>query len=170
MCCVCAVSLATGCGGGPVSTTSGTPAFARDFDAFEAWESFIVAGSGPGSRPDAGTQAHTSGERTIYLKQRPPKGATEFPDGTFIVKRGAFNTFAMHKRGGTYNQDGAKGWEWAELERASSGKAIIVWQGLGAPAGEKYGAIDVTCNDCHKAATENDSVLGLEMQLSTLAK
>ena len=171
VCCASAL-LVTGCGSGPVSSTatSGTPAFARDFDAYDTWESFIVAGSETGGAVDGGAQAHTGGARTIYLNQRPRAGATEFPVGTFIVKQGAFNTFAMHKRGGTYNQNGAKGWEWVEIERASNGKAVIAWQGLGAPEGEKYGDIDVTCTDCHKAATENDSVLGLEMQLSTLAK
>lgn len=158
-----ALFVLAACGGGTSTMTSGTPAFARDFQGFESWEQFAVPGSE--NAPDGGS-VHTGGARTIFLKERPPKGSTEFPIGTMIVKVGTFNTFAMHKRGGTYNVKGARGWEWVELEKNNAGQVIIVWQGLGPPAGEKYGDIDVTCNDCHGAATGNDSVLSEPMQLT----
>jgi len=158
--------MVMGCGGGTTGATSGTPAFARDFQDYESWETFAV----PGNDADVldGGSVHTAGSRTLYLKERPPKGSTEFPVGTMIVKVGTFNTFAMHKRGGTYNTKGAVGWEWVELERTAAGQMIIVWQGLGPPAGERYGDFDLTCNDCHSAATANDSVLAGPMQLKEL--
>ena len=160
------VLLLCGCGAGPISASSGAPAFARDFQGFESWESFAL----PGTNADVldGGSVHTGGARTLYLKERPPKGSSEFPIGTVIVKAGTFNTFAMHKRGGTYNTKGARGWEWVELEKTNDGQIVIVWQGLGPPAGERYGDIDVTCNDCHSAAIENDSVLAAQIQLRNL--
>ena len=159
--------LAIACGAAaPGTTTSGAPAFARDFQGYGSWEPFAL----PGNDADAldGGSVHTSGPRTIFLNQRPAKGSTEFPVGTLIVKQGTFSTFAMHKRGGSYNAKGARGWEWLELQTNSAGQVVIVWQGLGPPAGERYGDINVTCNDCHRAATENDSVLALQMQLRAL--
>lgn len=159
--------LAIACGSPATgTTTSGAPAFARDFQEYDSWEPFML----PGTDADAldGGSVHTAGPRTIFLNQRPPKGATEFPVGTMIVKQGTFTTFAMHKRGGTYNAKGAHGWEWLELQKNSAGQVVIVWQGLGPPAGEKYGDINVTCNDCHSAASSNDSVLALQMQLRAL--
>ncbi len=152
-----AVLLLCGCGG--EMTSSGSPiALASDFQGYETWESIVLPAV------DGGT-AHSSDARTVFIKQRPPAGSTEFPVGTLIVKQMPFNTFAMSKRGGTYNTNGAKGWEWFDLEHHSSGAVVIAWRGLGPPVGEEYGKSSATCNDCHKAQTENDSVLTPELRL-----
>jgi hypothetical protein len=76
-----------------------------------------------------------------------------------IVKELSFTTFAMVKRGADYNASGAVGWEWFELTRDANGSARIKWRGQGPPAGETYSAAGQTCNDCHKAAAANDSVM-----------
>jgi len=152
-----AVLVLCSCGG--EMTSSGSPiALASDFQGYEAWE-FIVLPA-----VDGGT-AHSADARTVFIKQRPPAGSTEFAVGTLIVKQLPFNTFAMGKRGGTYNTNGAKGWEWFDLERHSSGAVVIGWRGLGPPAGEEYGKSSATCNDCHKAQTDNDSVLTPALRL-----
>jgi hypothetical protein len=139
--------------------SSGSPiALASDFQSYETWESVVLPAV------DGGT-AHSSEARTVFIKQRPPAGSTEFPVGTLIVKQMQFNTLAMGKRGGSYNANGAKGWEWFDLERHSSGAVVIAWRGLGPPLGEAYGKSSATCNDCHGSNGENDSVLTPELRL-----
>ena len=111
-----ALLIVSGCGG--EMTSSGGPiALASDFQGYETWESIVLPAV------DGGT-AHSADARTVFIKQRPPGGSTEFPVGTLIVKQMPFNTLAMGKRGGTYNANGAKGWEWFDLERHSSGAEI----------------------------------------------
>ena len=75
-----------------------------------------VPGASDGGSP------HSAGVRTIYVSALPDAGSAEFATGTMIVKVSGFNTFAMHKRGGTYNANGARGWEWLELEKTSTGE------------------------------------------------
>jgi hypothetical protein len=69
-------------------------------------------------------------------------------------------TFAMAKRGGNYNANGAIGWEWLELQEDASGNILIVWRGISPPAGEGYGGSVVggSCNTCHGTAMANDYV------------
>ncbi len=159
-----ALLLSAACGGGGTSQPPpGTfIALQRDFLDFEQWEAF-----GP---PKASTgSTHLAGPFTVYLKARPPKGSTAFPVGTVIVKS-AFPTelageeklFAMAKRGGDFNADGAAGWEWFELVR-SKGVPVILWRGIGAPAGEHYSQVDGTCNDCHRGSLGNDFVNSLPL-------
>ena len=150
-------------------------AFARDFEGYEAWEHFDFPGVDGGTLPDGGPGTfHTAPDRRVFLNHRPDAGATAFPMGTIIVKEMAGSvvseprTFAMAKQGGTFNSNGAKGWRFYELARATNGQLLIVWQGFGPPAGEKYGGTD-TCNGCHAAASATrDSILSPPLDVSSL--
>jgi hypothetical protein len=135
--------------GAPPMTATGFIALERDFQGYDTWESVTFDG------PDI-PNVHTAGPRKVFLNARAPAGSTEWPVGTVIVKELSFTTFAMAKRGGTYNANGAAGWEWFELTRDSNGTVRIKWRGQGPPLGESYSAAGQTCNDCHKGT--NDSV------------
>lgn len=140
------------CGGVMAPPTNSTIAFASDFEGYEAWESTVLPAQDGGSE-------HSADARTVFINRRPPAGSAEFPVGTLIVKELPFHTFAMGKRGGSYNTNGARGWEWFELTRSTIGTVAIKWRGLGPPVGEEYGKSGATCNDCHKSATATDSVM-----------
>jgi hypothetical protein len=165
------VVLISACGApAPSSMPSTFIALQRDFEGFESWEAFAWDSAGMGG-------THDPGAVTVYLKERPPAGATAFPVGTIIVKvtppRDATTEekiFAMAKRGGTFNANGAAGWEWFELKRSTSGAPVIVWRGVGAPAGERYGQTDASCNDCHGAAADNDSVHSPPLRVGELGQ
>jgi hypothetical protein len=136
-------------------------AFASDFAAFRSWPSQSV------DNPVAAGSTHVAGQRTVFINQPPPVGATSFPVGTMIVKVTAVDgqIFARAKRGGSYNLAGAAGWEWFELEEGSNGVSIK-WHGVGPPAGEKYGGDPASgCNPCHATARANDDVLSPWLQL-----
>lgn len=150
--------VACGCGEPMMTTTPSPIALGSDFQGYESWESFTLPAV------DGGT-AHDGDARTVFINRRPPAGSAEFPVGTLIVKQLPFVTFAMGKRGGTYNQSGARGWEWFDLERHPSGAVVIAWRGLGPPVGEQYGKSSATCNDCHGAHPETDSVLTPALRL-----
>ncbi len=138
-------------------------ALPRDFLSYARWQSFTV------NSPSAPAAPHTAGERTIYLNHTPPKGSTEYPVGTIVVKvmKDENQTFAMVKRGGGYNSRGATGWEWFELAEATDGTPAIVWRGITPPAGEQYqGVAGGACNDCHQRARSNDFVQSEPLQLS----
>jgi hypothetical protein len=139
-------------------------ALQSDFADFEAWDARSV---------DTGDTGHAAGDRVVYLNQPPPAGATAFPIGTVLVKTIATATgediHAMAKRAADFNPDGAAGWEWFELVRATDGTPVIKWRGDVPPDGEAYGALpgsegdtgdSVTgdCNVCHGAASANDFV------------
>jgi hypothetical protein len=149
--------------GGPADAGQTFLAFPTDFKGYAQWESFSLT-----STPVAGSP-HTTGERVLYLSRRPPRGATEFPVGTIIVKSmpPEAKVFAMVKRGGGYNPDqntatgfvaGALGWEWFELDPQPSGDVAFVWRGVGPPSGEGYGGDPNGCNSCHVASRANDFV------------
>jgi hypothetical protein len=129
----------------PARTGDTYLAFSASFADFRTWTSFHSEGP-----PDDGTMpAETLGARTLYLNQRPPSRATEFPVGTIIVEAretGAMNLFAKVKRGGGYNLGGAIDWEWFEIVEDP---IAIVWRGLGPPNGESYGGDPDACNTCH---------------------
>ncbi|MBX7112698.1 MAG: hypothetical protein K1X64_00085 [Myxococcaceae bacterium] len=138
-------------------------ALPRDFASYSSWQSFAV------NAPSAPADSHTAGERTIYLNHAPPKGSSEYPVGTIVVKvmKEENQTFAMVKRGGGYNSRGATGWEWFELAAATDGTPAIVWRGITPPAGERYhGVAGGACNDCHQGARSNDFVQSEPLQLS----
>jgi hypothetical protein len=144
---------------GPAQSTSTSfIALDQDFQNFQAWPSYSFDG---GVEP-----GHPAGPRTVYINEQPAPGSTSFAKGTVIVKVLEFTTFAMAKRGETYNASGAAGWEWFELFRDPGSAAVsIVWRGTGPPAGEVYGKTGATCNQCHGGHTSNDSVLSPPLQL-----
>ena len=134
-----------------------------DFDGLETWQHWSIAATAPGS-------FHTTGPRIVYLNRKPPADATVFPVGTILVKtleNGSGDTFAMVKRGGDYNADWARGWEWLEITK-TSGQWRIVWRGDTPPEGAGYAEEGVSCNLCHAMARTHDwvqsKVLKLPMQ------
>ena len=144
-------------------------AFASSFKGYRDWEAFPVPeGSGDGT-------VHTLGPRTEHLNKRPAEGATEFPVGTILVKETTTEAladrkvFAMVKRGGDYNAEGAAGWEWFELQNVTEQDVLIVWRGVGPPAGEMYGGDPAAgCNSCHVGGKANDYVLSTTVTLEDL--
>jgi hypothetical protein len=165
---------ACGGSGGPGPSgdeTSGVlVAFAANFEGFHQWGSFdVTKDAAPGT-------VHPDAKLLEYLNKRPPHGSTEFPVGTIVVKEpttvdGSPNTapfFAMVKRGGGYNSNGATGWEWFELLNLTdgSGGVQLVWRGVGPPAGEVYGGDpNAGCNSCHQQCG-NDAVCAPAVRLT----
>lgn len=143
-------------------------AMARDFAGFRDFGQLEL-----GERP-AQSETHPGGKLVVHLNSVPKHGAREFPVGTIIVKEtvsGATGDaqskkiFAMVKRGGGFNAEGAKGWEWFELTE-SGGTVAIGWRGVGAPDGESYGGDPMgSCNGCHQMALHNDYVLSPALRL-----
>lgn len=136
-------------------------AFERDFAGFRDWARVPV----PKEARAAGI-THTAGRRNEWINVKPPKHASVFPVGTILIKEieegmpENHKIFAMVKRGGGYNPEGAKGWEWFELFERSTGELGIQWRGINAPVGESYGSGDPFggCNGCHETAQSNDYV------------
>ncbi|MBL8954061.1 MAG: hypothetical protein JNK82_25010 [Myxococcaceae bacterium] len=156
-----AITLALwACGPAPEPEPESFVPFASHFARYTSWESFVIPG---GAQQE---DAHVSGDRTLYLKRRPPRGATRYPVGTLIVKVTPLQVFAMAKRGGGYNAQGAVDWEWLELEGTVE-QPFIRWRGIGAPDGEGYGPPgESSCNLCHDGAAHNDFVRAAPLQLS----
>jgi hypothetical protein len=175
----CAILLSgTGCLDHELAASQGEEfvAFQSDFAGFQDWESSYV---GDGSLGDS----LLVGRRTVYWNQEPPAGSEAFPNGTIIVKTTEVSEdplewviFAMVKRGGGYNADGAADWEWFDLVFTDSGGVAIDWRGVGPPSGQGYAgdlgtdtgaaALITDCNTCHAAAWDNDYVLTPALQLS----
>jgi hypothetical protein len=99
-----------------------------------------------------------------------------WPVGSILVKTieiGAtpaeWEIFAMVKRGGGYNPDGAREWEFFRLQINSQGIPIIRARGYNPTDGHGYmdmAGNEVGCNSCHGAAgTETtDHVLARQLQ------
>jgi hypothetical protein len=151
-------------------------AMQSDFDDYERWHAYEL----DPPDPRLGT-----GARTAYLNAVPPRDSAEFPQCTMVVKVGengpdpsAWLMVGMAKRGGTYNADGAAGWEWFDLDPASDGTPLIDWRGPVPPEGRGYecalgeddaGAEGIgDCNICHAGAADNDYVLSDVLDLSEL--
>jgi hypothetical protein len=160
---IATAAMIAGCEGGDATGSSQSSesacfvAMAADFAPFKTWQSNHFE-----SATDIGGGTHVSGPRTEYYNRTPDKGAASFPVGTVIVKvletndPSAHHVFAMAKRGCDFNIEGAKDWEWFELD--DSGK--VLWRGVAPPSGDTYNG-DPTggCNSCHgSACTSNDSV------------
>ncbi|MDQ3032975.1 MAG: hypothetical protein M3Y87_11195 [Myxococcota bacterium] len=148
-------------------------AFARDFEHFERWTAFDRG-------RDPVPPSHL-GRSIIYVDPMPPAGAHAFPIGTRIVRVDragddprAWEVHAMVKRGGGYNRDGAKGWEFFELvlDRTHHRPPVILWRGQGPVNGDGYTAPEggevLGCNHCHASATYNDSVLSPVLELRAM--
>lgn len=143
-------------------------AFERDFAAFRDWDRVETGRANPQGI------THVAGRRRVYVNARPAAGAgaSAFPVGTILIKEileGAedgHRIFAMVKRGGGYNAQGARGWEWFELAARPDDSLAIVWRGINAPKGEDYGGDPQGgCNDCHGRAAKNDFVRSAGLRL-----
>lgn len=101
----------------------------RDFVGFETWQSFDLG--------ETIVEGLPYGRRVLYVSAMPPAGASEFPIGTKLVKvfedpelpRDQWDIYAMVKRGGGFNGNGAVNWEWFELVRDSAGQPSAEWRG-----------------------------------------
>jgi hypothetical protein len=162
-------ALAGGCEpGGFVATEA-------DLAPFASWTRF-----------DRGEQpvgpVHPDGSSVVYINHLPPTGSRAFPDRTMIVRvtagalpdPGTWEVHAMVKRGAGFNGGGAEGWEFFDLllwpDDAGNYAPRILWRGASPPQGNGYeapdgGGVELSCNHCHGAAVDNDSVLGPELDL-----
>ncbi|MES1171984.1 MAG: hypothetical protein ABUL77_02000 [Bacteroidota bacterium] len=161
--------LVAACGGGAPDDPNASGVFialARDFVGFEDWTAFDLG-------DDQNDGVVVLGHRRAYVNMLPPHGSTTFPVGTIIIKTIGEElpmpgqTFAMAKRGGTWNAAGASGWEWFELVLASPEPPAIRWRGIVPPAGEIYAGVSGgACNMCHQLGRDNDFVPSTELLLS----
>ncbi len=117
--------------------------FVDDFANFHSWTSTV--GAGPPGAPQPPSAGIHDGVLTSYINVLPDAGSTVFPKGTIIVKEASDGgtsvngrqSFAMVKRGGGYNAQGAVNWEWCELQNdAVTGVTRIVWCAAVPPSGE----------------------------------
>lgn len=156
-----------GCGpalGGPSGPVDTFVAFAADFSGYRHWEKQeLLSGELQGD-------VHSTGQRTLYLSRRPPRGSRVWPAGTLLVKAvpGSGRVFAQVKRGGDFNAPAAPGWEWFELQHTTAEDVTVVWRGFGPPTGEGYGGDPNGCNVCHGLAAANDYVAAPGLRLSEL--
>jgi hypothetical protein len=144
-------------------------AFQRDFQTFQSWIHFDVLNA-----PALGSEVvdggvHPAGNRTVYINHTPEAGRTTFATGTIIVKMmETGETLAMVKRGGAYNVQGARGWEWFELQRQGS-EWVMLWRGITPPVGFCYaGIVGGACNTCHLGFSGNDFIGSAPLQLRDL--
>lgn len=139
----------------------------RDFEGFQSWSSV-----------DLGKGQHVvdqTGHKRVYINALPQPGDDEFRVGTMLVKVlelgedvTSWQVHAMVKRGGSYNVDGAYGWEYFDFTLNEEGIPRQNWRGETAPDGESYQTTVFTadgtelqdvpdCNTCHQTAN-NDAV------------
>jgi hypothetical protein len=164
----CGSAAGTG-GGDQADSVSTLVATAASFQGFRGWPS--VAATAPNGMTDG---IDPSQPRTAYINRRPPHGSSTFPTGTLIVKEfdgppalADRRVFAMVKRGGGYNENGATEWEWFELKNVDDANVQVVWRGVSPPAGDAYSPGSMTCNDCHRGANANDFVWSTTLTLSS---
>jgi hypothetical protein len=145
---------------------------ANDFAGFCKWSS---APATPVTSAPVGI--HGVHPMTVYWKEPPPHGATEFPVGTVILKESEDTTpttrivFAMVKRkarGAGFNPDGADGWEWFSLQDQGDCTVLILWRGAAPPVLTTYSDLLVgDCNGCHSKIVASDYVFDTALQLSS---
>jgi hypothetical protein len=146
-------------------------AFESEFADFRAWPRVAVG--------SAALPGHPAGQRFVHRRPAsasimapPPEtdaatsadgGAAiaRFAPGTILVKTvengtpDTWDIFAMVKRGGTYNHNGAQGWEFFDLGITAEGRVYIRGRGV-APGSHAYGetaGVGISCNDCHGTAS-----------------
>jgi hypothetical protein len=170
------LALAAGCStspGAPDSGTLGPPPLASDFSCFRNWSQ--TPGVGPPGAPDPSSATDGgihAGPMTTYINMKPPHGSTSFPDGTIIVKEqndpllAQRQIFAMVKRGGGYNPNGAINWEFLELQNIDTCNVSIVWSGFPVNS-DPYASNPFVCDDCHVLAKSNDYVWTAGLSLSS---
>ena len=173
---VAVTPLATAAGGcldhtlDPADVVGGGETFIalqRDFQAFRSWEKVMVAEA-------AVVGGHPAGARFAYLNRPPTPGEGAFPVGTIVVKtveNGTPDLWKIHarvKRGGGFNSDGARGWEWFDLRVTVDDSVIIMWRGAQPPRNHGYESLpglgvtmtmDGNCNTCHASAPDTDFIL-----------
>jgi hypothetical protein len=156
-----------------------------DFQDFQSWHSAPATPASTlpsldgGDGVDAGAATSDAGSvhtlpLTVYWNNPPPHGSQTFPVGTIIVKETsetdptARKIFAMVKRGGDFNPNGAVNWEWSELYFNADGSVGINWAGAQPNGGstDPYAASPNICNECHLKAAANDDVWSSALQLS----
>lgn len=145
-------------------------AFERDFAGYARWTTFDRG-------EDRVPPTHLGRTSTIHIDRVPPRGSARFPVGTRIVRverseaaPSEWEVHAMVKRGGGFNAEGARGWEFFELVLdPTRQRPSIRWRGEGPANGDGYrppeGGDILSCNHCHGAATYNDSVLSPALEL-----
>ena len=151
-------------------------ALQSDFEGFMYWKSWKVS-------DEPLDDTHISSSRYVYINEVPASGSTDFPIGTLIVKTDTegdnphhWTVFGRAKRGGSYNADGAMGWEWFGIIISEEGTPLIDWRGPVPPVYSNYacdlGEDDDTallelgdCNSCHMTADNNDYVLSSALKL-----
>jgi hypothetical protein len=158
-----------------------------DFAGFTSWTSFALPDSDPVS-----DLVYPAGTRVAFLNRRPPKGASQYPVGTVIVKaieRGAtpqdWEIFGKAKRGGDYNPAGAVDWEYFLLRIEADGAPHITSRGiapnddgrgdmgLAAAAGGYFDSGQISpCNLCHgdSKLAVNDYVMSMLLYPSATAQ
>lgn len=124
-------------------------AFTPDFADFRSWTELVPSFAAPGNE-------HISGPRRVYLNSVPSPDSSTFPLGTIFVKESGDGPvrerelFAVAKRGGGFNPDGAQGWEWFKLLNYVDDTPFIEWRGANGEAGDAYGSGNTGgCNGCH---------------------
>ncbi len=163
--------LFLGCGGTSAVADAGSGrsasfiALVGDFEGYPGWTHFDLG-------HQTGGAVHLPGARSVFINRPPPPGSATFPVGTILVKvvhpeadaGEGDQVFAMAKRGGDFNDGGAAGWEWFELDAVAQ-PPLMVWRGALPPARKGYGGgAGGACNECH-AITHNDFVLAPELLL-----
>jgi hypothetical protein len=159
-----ALLLSAGCSSG----SSGVVFIAldSDFAPFRTWDHVAVEADNLGA-------GHPVAPSTVYLSQH--THARSYPVGTILLKAFDNNSdpptwdiFAMAKRGGGFNPEGAHNWEFFRLRIQESGMPLIVGRGIfaidptddgGAAYSALGSAVDGLCNNCHgtseSAATDH---------------
>ena len=148
-------------------------ALQRDFADFQSWKQVYFG--------DDVIEGHPTGPRYGYVNHPLAVGDTQYPIGTIIVKvvevmpsPQAWDIFAMAKRGGNFNADGAKNWEFFTLALNAGGAPVILARGTDATVVDGAGGHGYTgangnllrCNNCHGDPLEakNDYVLSPVLQ------
>jgi hypothetical protein len=149
------------CGDADPDATGTFIALTADFRAFQSWPRTAV---GTVALPE-----HPAGPRFAYANRPPPAAGMGYPVGTILVHTietsadpQSWDVFAMAKRGGGYNANGAVGWEFFRLGMSADGVPVILGRGLNPSEGHSYGGGGATtqmagCNTCHGAAVGDAS-------------
>jgi hypothetical protein len=153
----------------PACSGSPAPVFIaldRDFAPFRTWEQVDFG--------DDSIPGHPQGQSYGYISHRTKNRS--YPVGTMIVKAfvPSWALFAMAKRGGNFNPEGALDWEFFRLELVND-TPVIVSRGIFAydpndDGGVGYNAagnvLNSLCNGCHgtPASAATDHVLSPQLR------
>lgn len=108
-----------------------------------------------------------------YTNQPAPPAGSTYPVGTLIVHTieltddpATWEVFAMARRGGGYNPDGAHGWEFFRLGFSRGEVPVIISRGFAPTDSGSYSAKGSNCNTCHAAqgAAATDFILSRQLR------